>query len=78
MPESLRKPEVIMNGPRTREELEKEKSFLAETVAFRMEREFLLNALGRNNWQVDMAARDVHMSPEEFRKMMEKHHINGR
>ncbi len=67
-----------MNRPKTREDLEKEKSLAAEEAVLRMEREFLLNALGRNDWQVEIAARDVNMSPEEFRKMMEKHRINGR
>ena len=67
-----------MNGPKTKEELEREKAYVERETSLRIEREFLLNALGRNHWEIDMAARDVNMSSGEFRKMMEKHNINGR
>ena len=76
--ESERTTEVTMNGPKTKEELEREKAEVEMETSLRIEREFLLNALGRNRWEIVMAARDVNMSSMEFRNLMKKHQISGR
>jgi transcriptional regulator with GAF, ATPase, and Fis domain len=67
-----------MNEPETKEELEREKAKAGRETSLRIEREFLLNALGRNHWEIEMAARDVNMSTDEFMKLMKKYQINGR
>ena len=67
-----------MNEPETKEELEREKAEAERETSLRIEREFLLNALGRNHWEIEMAARDVNMSTDEFLELMKKYQINGR
>jgi transcriptional regulator with GAF, ATPase, and Fis domain len=67
-----------MSEPRTREELEEAKSEAIEEAGLQKEREFLLKALGRNQWSVVMAAREANMPVTEFQKIMKKHHIDGK
>jgi transcriptional regulator with GAF, ATPase, and Fis domain len=66
-----------MSDIQAADEFEREKQELTGEVGIRLEREFILNALGRNDWVVELAAREANMSVRGFRELMSKHQING-
>jgi DNA-binding NtrC family response regulator len=61
--------------PTTNEELKRIKKELREKAVDQLERNFTLNALLRNGWNVTLAAQKVGMQRPNFQKLMRKHHI---
>jgi DNA-binding NtrC family response regulator len=64
--------------PRTNVELKKLKKELKLRTVEKVEREFLIHALQRNDWNVTRAAKDVGMQRTNFQGLMRKHDIAAR
>jgi len=72
-------PEVVPYvPPRTNLELKKLKKELKLKTVEKVEREFLIHALQRNDWNVTRAAEDVGMQRTNFQGLMRKHGISAR
>ncbi len=67
--------EMIEYIPMTNEELKKIKKEIRNLAVHKVERNFLLNALVRNNWNVSHAARETGMQRTNFQGLMKKHRI---
>jgi transcriptional regulator with GAF, ATPase, and Fis domain len=65
-------------APRTNVELKKLKKELKLRTVEKVEREFLIHALQRNDWNVTRAAKDVSMQRTNFQGLMRKHGIAAR
>jgi DNA-binding NtrC family response regulator len=61
--------------PTTSEELKETKKKIRETAPEDIERAFLLQALGRNAWNVTKAAEDTGMQRSNFQALLRKHGI---
>ncbi|RJR26580.1 MAG: sigma-54-dependent Fis family transcriptional regulator [Desulfobacteraceae bacterium] len=61
--------------PYTNEELKKAKKEIREKAVERVEKEFVLNALVRNNWNITKAAGEVGLQRTNFQSLMKKHGI---
>ena len=64
--------------PRTNEELKRLKKELRLKTVEKVERDFLVYALQRNDWNVTRAAKDVGMQRTNFQGLMRKHGISGK
>jgi DNA-binding NtrC family response regulator len=62
--------------PRTNIELKRLKKELRQKTVEKVERDFLIQALQRNSWNVTRAARDVGMQRTNFQGLMKKHGIS--
>jgi DNA-binding NtrC family response regulator len=61
--------------PKTSEELKEAKKKIRETAPEDIERAFLIQALGRNEWNVTKAAENTGMQRSNFQALMRKHGI---
>lgn len=68
--------EMIENVPKTNEELKQLKKEIRIRAVNKVERNFLLNALVRNNWNVTQAARETGLQRTNFQNLMKKHGIS--
>jgi DNA-binding NtrC family response regulator len=66
---------IDQSVPRTSEELKEVKKRIREASAEDVERAFLIQALGRNDWNVTKAADDTGMQRSNFQALMKKHGI---
>ena len=64
--------------PQTAEELKTVKQMLRERAVEPVERAFLLDALGRNDWNVTRAAENVGMQRSNFQALLKKQGLSGR
>lgn len=64
--------------PRTSAELKQLKKHVREQAVQELERQFILNALARNNWNVTRAAQEVGMHRPNFQALMKKYNIRVR
>jgi len=73
----FREYEAIPHGlPRTSVELKRVKKELRARTVEKVERDFLIHALQRNDWNVTRAARDVGMQRTNFQGLMRKYGIS--
>ena len=73
----FREYEAIPQGlPRTSVELKRVKKELRARTVEKVERDFLVHALQRNDWNVTRAARDVGMQRTNFQGLMRKYGIS--
>jgi DNA-binding NtrC family response regulator len=77
LPRSLQdRPEgILVEAPRTSEELKELKKQLRDKAVEEAESSFVLSALDRNEWNVSRAAKDVGMLRPNFQALMRKHNI---
>ncbi len=61
--------------PATNEELKRMKKELREKAVSKLEKDFVLNALVKNNWNVTRAAKQVGLQRTNFHNLMKKHGI---
>jgi DNA-binding NtrC family response regulator/tetratricopeptide (TPR) repeat protein len=67
--------ELDFEVPRTYQDLLRSKKEARSLAVQRLEREFLLRALTRNNWNVSRAAQETNMDRRQFHGMMKQHAI---
>ncbi|NQT56890.1 MAG: sigma-54-dependent Fis family transcriptional regulator [Desulfobacteraceae bacterium] len=67
--------QLIEYIPSTNEELKKLKKEVRQKAADRVEKNFLLHALGQNNWNVTRASEKVGLQRTNFQNLMKKHAI---
>jgi DNA-binding NtrC family response regulator len=67
--------DLIENIPVTNDELKQVKKQIREKAIRKIERNFISNALAKNNWNVTRSAESVGMQRSNFQKMMKKHGI---
>lgn len=67
--------ELMENVPRDNAELKQVKKQIREKAVARVERNFLLNALARNQWNITRAATEVGMQRTNFQNLVKKHGI---
>jgi DNA-binding NtrC family response regulator len=67
--------DLIENIPVTNEELKQVKKQIRAKAIRKIERNFISNALARNNWNVTRSAESVGMQRSNFQKLMKKHGI---
>ncbi len=70
--------EIDFPVPRTNQELLNLKKKLREQAVAELEREFVLEALQRNGWNVTRAASDVGMLRPNFQILMRKHSVRAK
>ncbi len=73
LPEKPQEP--ILRVPTTNQELKRLKKEAREMAVQRVERDFILAALIRNNWNVTKAAEEVGFQRTNFQNLMKKHGI---
>jgi DNA-binding NtrC family response regulator len=66
---------LIENVPATNEELKKLKKEIRQKAVSRVEKNFLINALIKNSWNVTRAAENVGLQRTNFQNLMKKHGI---
>jgi len=69
---------MIENVPRTNDELKKLKKEIRQLAVQKVERNFILNALALNNWNITIAARETGLQRTNFQGLMKKHGITRR
>jgi transcriptional regulator with GAF, ATPase, and Fis domain len=75
----LSEPQIVPYvPPRTNKELKELKKALKLKTVEKVERDFLIHALQRNDWNVTGAAKDVGMQRTNFQGLMRKHGIAAR
>ena len=67
--------DLIENIPTTNEELKQVKKQIREKAIRKIERNFISNALAKNDWNVTRSAESVGMQRSNFQKLMKKHGI---
>ncbi len=67
--------QLLERIPSTNEELKKIKKEIRQKAVSEVEKNFLLNALALNNWNVTQAARKVGLQRTNFQNLMKKHAI---
>jgi len=77
LPENIQKyrSEIACQVPNNLEELKKLKKELKQKAVEKLEKEFILNALAANNWNVRKAAQAVGMQRTNFYALMRKYNI---
>jgi len=68
--------QLMEDIPETNEELKSLKKKVRQKAADRVEKNFLLNALTRNDWNVTRAAERVGLQRTNFQNLMKKHSIS--
>ena len=68
--------EMFKNIPETNEELIKIKKEIRQKAVRKVERNFVLNALVKNNWNATQAARNVGLQRSNFQSLMKKYNIS--
>jgi DNA-binding NtrC family response regulator len=71
-------PADVHDAPRTAEELKQLKKVLREKSVEDLERQFVLEALERNDWNVTRSAHDTAMLRTNFQALMRKHNVRMR
>jgi DNA-binding NtrC family response regulator len=66
---------LLTQVPQTNEELKQVKQMIRQKAVAQIEKEFLLNALMQNQWNVTQAAKMVGLQRSNFQNMMRKHGI---
>lgn len=64
-----------MKVPKTKDELEGEKSRLKKGLIDEVEKQFIVEALARSGWNVSKAAREIGISRRQFYRLMNKYKI---
>ncbi len=67
--------QMIENIPATNEELKKIKKEIRRKAIQKVEKNFILNALARNNWNVTQASRETGLQRTNFQSLMKKYGI---
>jgi DNA-binding NtrC family response regulator len=67
--------QLIERVPSTNEELKRVKKEIRQKAVSEVEKNFVLNALARNNWNVTQAAKKVGLQRTNFQNLMKKHGI---
>jgi DNA-binding NtrC family response regulator len=67
---------LIDHVPETNDELKRVKKEIREKAILKVEKNFVMNALMKNNWNVTHAARKVGLQRTNFQTLMKKHRIN--
>jgi DNA-binding NtrC family response regulator len=65
-------------APRTKDELKRIKKEIRRSAVDEVEKNFLLQALMQNNWNISRAARETGLQRTNFQSLMKKHGISGR
>ena len=68
--------ETVMEIPKTNDELKHTKKVAKEELYREIERNFLLESLKRNDWNITKTAKDVRMQRSNFQAMMKKNEIS--
>ena len=69
---------LVENIPSTNEELKHIKKEIRQKAVRKVEKDFILNALVKNNWNVTQAAQSVGLQRSNFHNLMKKHAITIR
>ena len=67
---------LIDHVPETNDELKRVKKEIREKAILKVEKNFVMNALMKNNWNVTRAARKVGLQRTNFQTLMKKHRVN--
>jgi len=67
--------EMLERTPRTNEELKKIKKDIRQKAVHRVEKNFILNALAKNDWNVTQAAEKTGLQRTNLHNLMKKHNI---
>jgi DNA-binding NtrC family response regulator len=67
--------DLIENTPATNEELKQARQQIREKAVRKVEKNFILGALAKNDWNVTRAAENVGMQRSNFHSLMKKHGI---
>lgn len=67
--------ELIENVPASNQDLKQAKKQIREKAIRKVEKNFILGALARNNWNVTRAAKNTGMQRSNFHNLMKKHGI---
>jgi transcriptional regulator with GAF, ATPase, and Fis domain len=67
--------QLIEHIPSTNEELKRIKKEIRQKAVSEVEKNFVLNALTQNNWNVTQAAKKVGLQRSNFQNLMKKHGI---
>jgi DNA-binding NtrC family response regulator len=67
--------ELLENVPSTNEELKQIKKKIRQKAVRNVEKNFILNALTKNNWNVTQAAKSVGLQRSNFHNLMKKYRI---
>ncbi len=78
LPEFCEPQKVPSAPPRTNIELKRLKKEIREKTVEKVEKDFLIHALKRNDWNVTRAAKDVGMQRTNFQGLLRKHGIEVR
>jgi DNA-binding NtrC family response regulator len=79
LPEVARAPaESSSYVPQTKDELKRVKKKIRRTAVDEVEKNFLLQALSKNNWNITRAARETGLQRTNFQNLMKKHGISLR
>ncbi len=70
--------EAMPDVPRTNEELKALKRTMRSRMFDDLERRFVIEALGRSEWNVSRAARETGLQRTNFHALMRKHRIRGK
>ncbi len=68
---------LLENIPTTNEELKKVKKQIRQKAVRSVEKNFILKALEKNDWNVSRAAKSVGLQRSNFHQLMKKHGISG-
>jgi DNA-binding NtrC family response regulator len=64
--------------PRTKDELKRLKKAIRRSAVDEVEKNFLLQALSQNNWNISRAAKETGLQRTNFQNLMKKHAISAR
>jgi len=67
--------QLLENIPSTNEELKRIKKEIRQKAVRKVEKNFILNALVKNNWNVTQAAKSVRLQRSNFHNLMKKYGI---
>ncbi len=70
--------QLIEYVPSTNEELKRVKKEIRQKAVSKVERNFILNALAKNDWNVTRSARSTGLQRSNFQNLMKKHGITRR
>jgi DNA-binding NtrC family response regulator len=68
--------ELLENVPSTNEELKRIKKEIRRKAVHKVEKNFILNALAKNNWNVTRAAQSVGLQRSNFHNLMKKYGVS--
>jgi transcriptional regulator with GAF, ATPase, and Fis domain len=67
--------ELFEHVPETNEALKRVKKEIRRKAVIKVEKNFIMNALTKNNWNITQAARKVGLQRTNFQALMKKHNI---